>query len=86
MVMISQENIRQMASRWLAPSRASHRFQIHTDTTDFFRLEYGDVVVLMGRPYLVRHNAKEGRFGIDDDVKFWVIDHVKIKNRSAKIL
>jgi len=59
-----------MASRWLAPSRASHPFQIHTDTTDFFRVEYGDVVVLKGRPYLVRHNAKEGRFGIDFDFNY----------------
>jgi len=66
---ISQENIRQMASRWLAPSQDAHTLRIHTDTTDFFRVEYGDVVVLGGKPYLVRHNAKEGRYGIDDDVK-----------------
>jgi hypothetical protein len=38
--------LRQMASRWLPPSHGAHPFQIHTDTTDFFRVEYGDVVVL----------------------------------------
>ena len=75
-----------MASRWLVPSRESHRFQIHTDTTDFFRVEYGDVVVLMGRPYLVRHNAKEGRFGIDDDVKFWVKRAIDLQNGAYKII
>jgi hypothetical protein len=50
----SQEDLRQMASRWLLPSHAAHHFQIHTDTTDFFRVEYGDVVVLDGSPYLIR--------------------------------
>ena len=61
-----------MASRWMSISRDSHHFQIHTDTTDYFRVEYGDVVLLGGKPYLIRHNAKEGRFGLDDEVKFWV--------------
>ena len=75
-----------MASRWLAPSRASHLFQIHTDTTDFFRVEYGDVLVLGGKPYLVRHNAKEGRFGIDDDVKYWVKRAIDLENGIPKII
>jgi serine/threonine protein kinase len=83
---ISQENIRQIASRWLVPSRAPHRFRIHTDTTDFFRVEYGDVVVLGGNPYLVRHNAKEGRFGIDDDVKFWVKRAIDLQKGIPKII
>ncbi|MFO7965259.1 MAG: serine/threonine-protein kinase [Desulfobacterales bacterium] len=46
--------------------------RVHTDTTDFFAIDYGDVVLLGGRPYLVRNNAREGRFGLDDDVKYWV--------------
>ena len=83
---ISQEKIRQMASRWLVPSQDTHPLRIHTDTTDFFSLEYGDVVVLGGKPYLVRHNAKEGRFGIDDDVKFWVKNAIDLKNGNRKII
>ena len=83
---ISQENILLMASRWLTPSRAHHRFRIHTDTTDFFRVEYGDVIVLGGKPYLVRHNAKEGRFGIDDDVKFWVKRAIDLQKGIPKII
>jgi len=82
----SQENLRQMASRWLTPSQDAHPLRIHTDTTDFFRVEYGDVVVLGGKPYLVRHNAKEGRFGIDDDVKFWVKNAIDLKNGNRKII
>jgi hypothetical protein len=83
---ISQENLRQMASRWIVTAQKPHHFRIHTDTTDFFRVEYGDVVFLGGKPYLVRHNAKEGRFGLDDDVKFWVKNAIDLKNGSRKII
>jgi serine/threonine protein kinase len=82
----SQEDLRQMASRWLPASGGAQRFQLHTDTTDFFRVEYGDVVLLDGHPYLIRHNAREGRFGIDDDVKFWVKRAIDLKNGDPKIL
>ncbi len=83
---LSQENLQQMASPWLPPSHGAHHFQIHTDTTDFFQVEYGDVVVLGGNPYLIRHNAKEGRFGVDDEVKFWVKRAIDLKNGSLKII
>ena len=82
----SQEDLRQMASRWLPPSHGVQRFRIHTDTTDFFRVDYGDVVVLNGHPYLIRHNAKEGRFGVDDDIKFWVKRAIDLQNGDPKIL
>jgi serine/threonine protein kinase len=82
----SQEDLQQMASQWLPFSHGAHRFQIHLDTTDFFRVEYGDVVVLGRIPYLIRHNAKEGRFGIDDDVKFWVKRAIDLENGNQKIL
>jgi serine/threonine protein kinase len=75
-----------MAARWLPLSQGSHRFRIHNDTTDFFRVEYGDVVVLDGRPYLIRHNAKEGRFGVDDEVKFWVKRSIDLESGSLKII
>lgn len=84
--MISQENLRQLASRWLPNSQKTRDFQIHTDTTDFFRVEYGDVIALGEDVYLVRHNAKEGRFGIDDDVKFWVKNAIDLKNGDRKII
>ncbi len=75
-----------MAARWLPLSQGSRRFRIHTDTTDFFRVEYGDVVILGDRPYLIRHNAKEGRFGVDDEVKFWVKRSIDLKSGSLKII
>jgi serine/threonine protein kinase len=49
-------------------------------------VEYGDVVILGGRPYLIRHNAKEGRFGVDDEVKFWVKRSIDLESGSLKII
>ncbi len=83
---LSQENLRQMASRWLSPNQMPRRFRIHTDTSDFFRVEYDDVVILKGRPYLIRHNAKEQRFGLDDEVKFWVKRAIDLRNGRLKIM
>jgi len=82
----SQEELRQLASRWLPASQGAHRFEIHTDTTDFFRVEYGDVIVLGDSPYLIHHNAKEGRFGVDDEVKFWVKRAIDLKSGSQKAI
>jgi hypothetical protein len=82
----SQEKLNQMASRWLPPDRVPRRFRVHTDTTDFFRVEYDDVVVLNGKPYLIRHNAKEQRFGLEDEVKFWVKRAIDLKEGTLKII
>ena len=82
----SQEKLRLLTSRWLPSLQRSKPFRIHTDTTDFFRVEYGDIVVLGENFYLVRHNAKEGRFGLDDEVKFWVKRAIDLKDGSLKII
>jgi hypothetical protein len=83
---LSQENIRKMASRWLPAHRIPDRFRIHTDTTDFFRVEYDDVVLLGEKPYLIRHNAKEIRFGLEDEIKFWVKRAIDLKDGNLKII
>ena len=35
-------------------------------------MDYDDVVILGGVPYFVRNNEREGRFGLEDEPKFWV--------------
>jgi len=82
----SQIELRQKASRWLPLDQGLRRFRIHTDTTDFLRVEYGDVVVLGGWPYLILHNAREGRFGLDDEVKFWVKRAIDLESGRLKII
>jgi hypothetical protein len=56
------------------------------DTADFFRVEYDDVVVLNSIPYLVRNNEREGRFGLDDEPKFWVKRAVNLLTGETNIL
>jgi hypothetical protein len=56
------------------------------DTADFFRVDYDDVVVLNTIPYLVRNNEREGRFGLDDEPKFWVKRAVNLLTGEMNIL
>ena len=83
---ISQETLRQMVARWASPRPESYRFKIYKDTSDFFRVEYGSVVVLNEKAFLILHNAKEGRFGIDDQEKFWVKRSIDLTDGSRKII
>ena len=56
---LSQKNLQQMASRWLPPSPGSHHFRIHTDTTNFFNVEYGDVAILGGLVFALSNSIVE---------------------------
>jgi hypothetical protein len=69
---LSPKQIRKIAARWMPADWDISTLRVHTDTTDFFDLEYGDVMLLDNHPYLIRNSAREGRFGIDDEVKHWV--------------
>lgn len=86
MTIPTQEVLRRMASRWLPSHQVPKKFRVHSDTTDFFRVEYDDIVLLKDRSYLIRHNAKEQRFGMEDDVKFWVKRAVDLEDGSLKII
>jgi len=59
---------------------------MHTDTTNFFQVDYDDVLVLEGRPYLIRHNAKELRFGLEGEEKFWVKRAIDLSDGCLKII
>jgi hypothetical protein len=82
----SQELLRSLCKPWLASLSPQHVFRIYTDTSDFYAIEYGDILLLDGKLYLVRHNAKEGRFGLDDDVKFWVKRAIDLQDGQTRII
>lgn len=48
-----------------------HAGRIITDTTEFMSIDYGDVMLLEGKHYLVTKNVAERRFGLEDP-KYWV--------------
>jgi serine/threonine protein kinase len=81
-----EKSLYEMASRWLPAGQDGKHLKIHKDTTDFFCVDYGDIVELDGRAYLIRHNAKEGRFGLDDEVKYWVKRAIDLADGSHKII
>ncbi len=83
---LSQEKLRDLASRWMGSTGSSFRFEVHTDTTDFFGIDYNHIVVIDGRPYLIRQNTKEGRFGVDDEVKYWVKRAIDLSSDERVII
>jgi len=84
--MSSLAQIHRMAAPWLPDASRPEDLRIHTDTSDFFALDAGDVVVLGGRPYLVRNSIREGRFGLEDEIKFWVKRSIDLVNGSMRII
>lgn len=82
----SQAQLLEMAGRWVKADALPRRLKIITDTSDYYRVDFNDVVMLDGVPYLVRNNAREGRFGIDEQVKYWVKRAVNLQDGSKKII
>ena len=83
---VSEASIRQRVAAWFPSLADRDRCRCHTDTTDFYQVDYGDVVILAGHPYLILNNAKEGRFGLDDQEKFWVKRAVDLDSGERKII
>jgi hypothetical protein len=82
----TEEHLRDLMSLNLPPERMPRKIRVITDTTDFFRVDYDDVVILDDRPYLIRHYEREGRFGIDDEPKFWVKRAIDLESRTLKVI
>jgi hypothetical protein len=81
----TEKELRSLARRWLPRERVPKRIKIK-DTDDFFRVDYDDAVILDGAPYLVRNNEREGRFGLDDEPKFWVKRAIDLRTGEVKVL
>jgi len=82
----SRAQIHQMAARWISDSSRPDDLRIHTDTSDFFALDAGDIVVLEGRPYLIRNSIREGRFGLEDEIKHWVKRSIDLASGAMRII
>ncbi len=84
--LMTDEAIQDRLIAWFPNLADRRRYQCHTDTTDFYQVAYGDVLLLAGHPYLILNNAKEGRFGLDDQEKFWVKRAVDLESGQRKII
>ncbi len=74
-----------LVRKWLPRDRVPKRIRVK-DTSDFFRVDYDDVVYLNGIPYFIRNNEREGRFGLEDEQKFWVKRARNLLTGDVKIL
>ncbi|MBU1986586.1 MAG: serine/threonine protein kinase, partial [Proteobacteria bacterium] len=91
MMALPAETLNETAVRGLiahhgGAARVPRRFKVITDTSDFFRVEYNDVVILGGVPYWVKRYEKEGRFGLDDEPKYWVRRAVELTTGATRII
>lgn len=78
--------IRDMIASHLGEGKVPARLRVVEDTTDFYRVDYDDVLLLGGRYFLIRHYEREGRFGIDEQPKFWVRRAVDLEDGSLKVI
>jgi len=56
------------------------------DTTNYMSIERDHIVNLDGDLYLVRCNEREGRFGVDEQPKFWVKRAIDLSTGQTHIL
>ncbi len=81
----TEKELRGMIRKWVSADRVPKRVPVK-DTADFFRVDYDDVVILGGVPYFVRNNEREGRFGLEDEPKFWVKRSINLLTGELKVL
>jgi hypothetical protein len=65
---------------------ADRHFAVFHDTTQFTDILRGHVIELEGNHYLVQGDMREGRFGIDEQPKFWVKRAVELGTGAKKVL
>ncbi|MCL5022087.1 MAG: hypothetical protein M1497_01730 [Nitrospirae bacterium] len=83
---MNEHELRETIARWVGRERVPKRLRVVDDTSDFFGVDYDDVVILDNRPYFIRNYEREGRFGIDEEPKFWVRRAVDLSDGSIKII
>jgi hypothetical protein len=87
--MTSKSEIKELIALRVGGSHVPRKPRIITDTSDFFSVDYDDVVLIggdEGTPYLIRGNEREARFGIEEQPKFWVKRAIELRTGGLKIL
>lgn len=71
---------------FLLGRRAPRCITVTEDTSDYFRVSTGTVLRVEGCDFYVLTEAREGRFGIDDQPKHWVKYAIDLGEGSRKII
>lgn len=59
---------------------------IFQDTSDFMKLDSGDIMLLDNKPFFIVRNEKEVGFGMDGDPKYWVKKTIDLITSEIKII
>jgi len=86
MAAFSTGELKERIAHFAGEDRVPRRVRVVEDTSDYFRVDYDDVVILDDRPYFVRNYEREGRFGIDDEPKFWVRRTIDLEDGTDAII
>jgi predicted Ser/Thr protein kinase len=70
----------------LTKREAPAKINIFEDTSEFMSINRGDILRLAGNDYVVMGQAREGRFGIDEQPKFWVKMSIDLTTGVRKII
>jgi serine/threonine protein kinase len=62
------------------------RIEVFEDTSQFMSIDPGSVIRLAGNDYFVMGYAREGRFGLDEEPKYWVKRTVDLTTGERKII
>ena len=62
------------------------KLNIFDDTSEFMSIDAGDILRLSGNDYFVLGHAREGRFGIDEQPKYWVKTSIDLTTGAKKII
>ena len=82
------DNAQELKERIEATSNRKVRrpVKIFEDSTSYMTIEGGSVLRLGGNDYFILGDTTEGRFGIDDQPKFWVKYAVDLTTGTHKII
>ena len=75
-----------IAKDYVSESNVCHIYRILEDTTDFYDVNYGDVILLDDVGYLVRGTETEKKFGLEGEPKPWVKSCVDLTTGERKII
>jgi len=65
---------------------APGKIAVFEDTSEFMSIDSGSVLRLDGNDYLVLGYAREGRFGLDEQPKFWIKTVMDLTTGERKIV
>ncbi len=85
MIIESEREIKERVEE-LTGRKIRGRVKIVEDTTDYMRIQGGMVLRLGGNDYFITSDAKEGRFGINEQPKFWVKYAYDLEEGRRKII